>query len=107
MSYKADREQDMFCDWLEAEYPELGNFSQQTWQRYLTYDPPLIVEYWTYLNSYWEMRLAVHVTWEQDKWTKFWLRPRGEWDPAMAAIHDTDDTWYEMPTSDFPFLFGY
>jgi len=98
---------DAFVNWLETEHPELGNFSDRTWFTYMTYPEILIVEHYTFLDADWEFRMCHHVMIPPDDWAKMRLRPRGEWDPTLAAYRESDGTIYEIPVSEYPILFGY
>ena len=47
--------------WLEAEHPEYGPFSGETYFAYITYPAHYIVEHWTFLYENWEIRICYHV----------------------------------------------
>lgn len=98
---------DDFVSWLETEHPELGNFSGRTWFPYMTYPQILIVEHWTFLDEDWEFRLCYHVMIPPYDWSKILLRRRGEWDPVLAAMRESDGTIHEIPISEYPIMFGY
>ncbi len=98
---------DDFVEWLEAEHPELGNFSNRIWFPYMTYPQIWIVEHWTFLDEDWEFRLAYHVTIPPYDWSKILLRRRGQWNPVLAAERDSDGTIHEIPISEYPIMFGY
>ena len=98
---------DEFIGWLETEHPELGNFTNRIWFPYVTYPQIWVVEHWTFLDEDWEFRLAYHVMIPPYDWSKILLRRRGEWNPVLAAIRETDGTIHEIPISDYPLMFGY
>jgi hypothetical protein len=98
---------DEFIVWLETEHPELGNFSNRIWFPYMTYPQILIVEHWTFLDEDWEFRLCYHVMIPPYDWSKILLRRRGEWDPVLAAMRESDGTIHEIPISEYPVMFGY
>ena len=96
-----------FIDWLEIEHPELGDFSDRTWFSYMTYPGILIVEHYTFLDADWEFRMCHHVMIPPYDWAQMMIRPRGQWDPTLAAYMETDGTIYEIPVEDYPTLYGY
>jgi len=98
---------DEFVGWLETDHPELGNFSGRTWFPYMTYPQILIVEHWTFLDEDWEFRLCYHVMIPPYDWSKILLRRRGEWNPVLAAMRESDGTIHEIPLSEYPIMFGY
>lgn len=98
---------DEFVSWLETEHPELGDFSDRIWFSYMTYPQIWVVEHWTFLDREWEFRLCHHVTIPPYDWSKILLRRRGQWDPALAAMRESDGTIHEIPISDYPIMFGY
>ena len=98
---------DEFVNWLETEHPELGNFSNRVWFPYMTYPQIWIVEHWTFLDEDWEFRLCYHVMVPPYDWSKILLRRRGEWDPVLAAMRESDGTIYEIPITEYPIMFGY
>lgn len=98
---------DEFITWLDSEYPEFGNLSSQDWYSYMTYPGILVVEHWTFLSKQYEMRICNHATIPPYNWSKIRLRPRGDWDPVFAAVHEYDGTTYEIPLSEYPIMFGY
>jgi hypothetical protein len=95
-----------FASWLETNHPELGDFSHREWSVYATYPGILVVEHWTYLDAEWEMRICFHVMIPPYDWSKMWLRKRGEWEPTLAAMRETDGTIHEIPVADYPIM-GY
>lgn len=104
--------QDRFIAWLGDEHPELGNFSNQKWDVYSTYPLVKIVEHYTFLSDDWEFRICFHVMIPPDDWSKMWLRPRGDWEPVLAAQRAWDDiigdyVINEIPLSEYPTFFGY
>ena len=98
---------DEFIGWLETEHPELGNFSNHIWFPYMTYPQIWVVEHWTFLDEDWEFRLCYHVMIPPYDWSKILLRRRGEWNPVLAAMRDSDGTIHEIPISEYPIMFGY
>jgi hypothetical protein len=96
-----------FVIWLEQNHPELGTFSNRSWDSYLTYPGIMIVEHWTHLDVEWEFRVCHHVMIPPDDWSKMCLRRRGEWDPILAAHRESDGTIYEIPIEDYPTFYGY
>ncbi|UCD63855.1 MAG: hypothetical protein JSW34_00055 [Candidatus Zixiibacteriota bacterium] len=109
---KAQETLDQFTDWLSDEHPELGNFANQRWELYSTYPLIKIVEHYTFLSDDWEFRICFHVMIPPNDWSKMWLRPRGEWEPVLAAQRAWDDTAgdyviEEIPVGDYPIYFGY
>jgi hypothetical protein len=96
-----------FGEWLQQEHPELGYVESETWFAYRTYGAMLEVDHWTFLDEDWEMRIAVHVTWEPDNWEKMRLRRREAWDAEVAAFRSWDDIVSEMPLSEYPVVCGY
>ncbi len=103
----ADFKRDEFVEWLEAEHPELGEFTGRDWVSYLTYPGILVVEHWTFLDQDWEMRICFHVTIPPYDWSMLLLRPRGQWDPILAAMRESDGTTYEIPIDEYPTFFAY
>jgi hypothetical protein len=98
---------DEFVSWLESEHPELGNFSDRIWFSYMTYPQIWVVEHWTFLDEDWEFRLAYHVMIPPYDWSKILLRRRGEWNPELAAMRESDGTIHEIPIDEYPIMFGY
>lgn len=102
-----------FIEWLEVEHPELGNLAGEQWGVYCHYPQIIIHEHYTHLSDNWELRVSCHVTWTpEDYYETLWLRPRGQWDPIMAAKYDLDEasqSWiiYETPLEDWKYYFGY
>ena len=103
----ATLKKDEFIGWLETEHPELGDFSSRIWFPYMTYPQIWIVEHWTFLDNDWEFRLCYHVMIPPYDWSKILLRRRGEWNPVLAAMRETDGTIHEIPISEYPIMFGY
>ena len=97
----------VFMQWLEREYPDFDNISNQDWFAYMTYAEILVVEHWTFLSSEWEMRVCCHITIPPHNWSMLRLRKRGDIEPMFAAKCDYNGTLYEIPVSDYPTLFGY
>lgn len=95
-----------FAAWLEENYPDLGNFSERGWYIYATYPGILVVEHWTFLDAEWEMRVCFHVMIPPYDWSKMLLRKRGEWEPTLAAMQETDGTIHQIPIADYPIM-GY
>jgi len=101
-----------FIDWLEIEHPELGNFAAERWDVYSHY-PLKIVEHYTHLSDNWEFRVGCHVTWNpEDYYEIMWLRPRGQWDPILAAKYGWDEASqapiiYETSLDDWTYYYGY
>lgn len=101
-----------FEDWLRDEHPELGNFASQKWELYSTYPRIVVVEHYTFLSDDWEMRICFHVMIPPYDWSKMLLRPRGQWDPILAAVREWDEgaqdyVISEMPVEDYPIINGY
>ncbi len=102
-----------FIDWLEQEYPELGSFATERWTDIYSHYPLRIVEHYTHLSDNWEMRVGCHVTWTpEDYYEVYWLRPRGQWDPVIAAKMSWDEATqsqitYEIPLEDWLYYYGY
>ena len=101
-----------FEDWLRDEHPELGNFASQKWELYSTYPRIVVVEHYTFLSDDWELRICFHVMIPPYDWSKMLLRPRGQWDPILAAIREWDEgaqdyVISEMPVEDYPIINGY
>jgi hypothetical protein len=103
----AESKQEEFVEWLEVEHPELGQFSGRDWFPYLTYPGIWVVEHWTFLDHDWEMRICFHVMIPPYDWSMLLLRPRGHWDPILAARRDSDGTTYEIPIDEYPTFFSY
>jgi hypothetical protein len=103
----AEIKRDEFVEWLEAEHPELGEFSGRQWFPYLTYPGILVVEHWTFLDPDWEMRICFHVMIPPYDWSMLLLRPRGQWDPILAAMRESDGTTYEIRIDEYPEFFSY
>jgi hypothetical protein len=98
---------DDFIDWLETVHPELGDFSNRVWYPYMTYPQIWIVEHWTFLDEDWEFRLCYHVMIPPYDWSMIMLRRRGEWNPVLAAMRESDGTIREIPVSEYPIMYGY
>jgi hypothetical protein len=98
---------DEFVQWLEAEHPELGEFSGREWFSYLTYPGIWVVEHWTFLDPDWEMRICFHVMIPPYDWSMLLLRPRGQWDPILATMRESDGTTYEIPIDEYPTFYSY
>jgi len=106
-SGNAENELAEFYDWLAAEHPELGSLIGLNWFTYGTYPGILIVEHWTFLDAEYELRLCFHVMIPPYDWSKIMIRPRGQWDPILAAHRETDGTIYEIPVEEYPIMMGY
>ena len=98
---------DQILSWVEAEYPDLGNFSKRYWFPYMTYPETLVVEHWTFLNMEWEMRLCYHVMIPPHDWSMLAIRRRGESDFIFAVRRESDGTTYEVPVTEYPTMYGY
>lgn len=104
---------DNFVGWLEAEHPEFGSFTGELWTDIYCQYPLRIVEHYTHLSDNWEMRVGCHVTWTpEDYYEVYWLRPRGQWNPIVAAkmTWDLDTQTYvinEMSVDDWIYYYGY
>ena len=98
---------DEFVEWLETEHPELGEFTGRDWFSYLTYPGIWVVEHWTFLDPDWEMRICFHVMIPPYDWSMLLLRPRGQWDPLLAAMRESDGTTYGIPLDEYPTFFSY
>ncbi len=100
---------DEFVVWLEGNYPELGTFSDRQWSVYGTYPGILVVMHYTFLDIDWELRLCYHVMIPPYDWSKILLRPRGEWDPTLAAKRECVDgvnyEIFEIPVEDYGVLY--
>lgn len=108
----AQEKQDQFIDWMQVEHPELGNFANQQWDVYGTYPQIMIVEHYTFLSDDWEFRICFHVMIPPYDWSKMLLRPRGQWEPVLAAIREWDESSqtyiiHDMPIEDYPIIYGY
>lgn len=96
-----------FLPWLHATHPELGDFPDQDWTRFMTYPQMLIVEHWSFVNRAWELRVCFHVMVAPDDWSMLLLRRRGEALPRFAARRESDGSIREIPVSEYPLHFGY
>ena len=98
-----------FIPWLEANYPELGTFSDRQWDIYATYPGILVVMHHTFLDMEYELRLSHHVMIPPHDWSKMYLRPRGEWDGIFAAKRECLDgvnyIIHEIPVEDYGILY--
>jgi hypothetical protein len=103
----ANIKRDEFVEWLEDEHPEFGQFTGRDWFSYLTYPGILVVEHWTFLDPDWEMRICFHVMIPPYDWSMLLLRPRGQWDPILAAMRESDGTTYEIPIDEYPTFYSY
>ncbi len=98
---------DSFLDWQRRVHPELSSTATGPWRRWLTYPEHLIVEHWTLLNPYWEIRLCRHVMVPPDDWSMILMRPLGMLTPLLAAYRDSDGSIQEIPVSEYPVFYGY
>jgi hypothetical protein len=98
---------DEFVDWLEEKHPEFGTFKDKIFFAYLTYPAHLVVEHWSFLYDYWEMRICFHVTIPPYNWSQISLRKRGEIEAIFAAKRESDGAVYEIPIEDYPIFYGY
>lgn len=102
-----------FIDWLAVAHPELGNFGGEQWQVYCHYPQIIIHEHYTHLSDDWEFRVSCHITWNPEDYCEtMWLRPRGQWDPVLAAKYEWDEAnqdyiIYETSLDDWDYYFGY
>lgn len=105
---------DQFIDWLAVEYPGLGSFDVEPWEKLYCHYPEVIIhEHYTFLSDNWEFRVSCHITWiPEDYYTTFWLRPRGEWEPILAVERVWDEAtqgyvFLEVPLEDWNYINGY
>lgn len=87
----AARYRDLFVPWLAEHHPELGITEQTEWVGTIVRPRILIVMYYLFFSSEWEMGVRWHVMIPPYDWAEIYLRRRGELSSTWAwRIHSVE-----------------
>lgn len=108
LSEIASNKKTEFILWLNTNYPSIKIDNQTEWEIFLTYPQTLIVEHYTLLSEYYEMRLCCHIMIPPHDWSMIRLRERNCSTPFIAARQDSAyGSIHQIPVEEYPILYGY
>jgi hypothetical protein len=96
-----------FRQWVEHNKPQYSSLFIGNPRIYSTYPQTLIVEHYTFLNDFYEMRMCYHVMIPPYDWSKLCIRRLDKTEPELALMRDTNGDITIIPVGDYPSLYGY